>query len=73
MEFADVSSFNPFNSSLIQNSPVSLVAQTVKNLACNSGDWGLIPGSGRSPGEGKLPIPVFLPEEFHGQRRLDGL
>ena len=44
-----------------------------KESACNVGDWGLIPGSGRSPGEGKLPIPVFLPEEFHGQRRLDGL
>ena len=30
----------------------SLVAQLVKNLpACNAGDLGLIPGSGRSPGE----------------------
>ena len=27
------------------------VAQMVKNLLANSGDWGLIPGSGRSPGE----------------------
>ena len=24
----------------------------VKASACNAGDWGLIPGSGRSPGEG---------------------
>ena len=24
-----------------------------KESACNSGDWGLIPGLGRSPGEGK--------------------
>ena len=24
-----------------------------KESACNVGDWGLIPGSGRSPGEGK--------------------
>jgi len=24
----------------------------VKASACNVGDWGLIPGSGRSPGEG---------------------
>ena len=31
----------------------SLVAQLVKNLSFNEGDLGLIPGSGRSPGEGK--------------------
>ena len=30
----------------------SLVAQMVKNLACNAGDLGSIPGLGRSPGEG---------------------
>ena len=30
----------------------SLVAQS-KETACNAGDQGLIPGSGRSPGEGK--------------------
>ena len=30
----------------------SLVAQTVKRLAYNAGDLGLIPGSGRSSGEG---------------------
>ena len=30
----------------------SLVAQTVKNLSANAEDPGLIPGSGRSPGEG---------------------
>ena len=30
----------------------SLVAQRVKNLACNAGDLSLIPGSGRSPREG---------------------
>ena len=30
----------------------SLVAQTVKESACNAGDPGLIPGLGRSPGEG---------------------
>ena len=29
-----------------------LVAQTVKYSVCNTGDQGLIPGSGRSPGEG---------------------
>ena len=30
----------------------SLTAQTVKASACNAGDLGSIPGSGRSPGEG---------------------
>ena len=29
----------------------SLMAQWVKNLPANAGDMGLIPGSGRSPGE----------------------
>ena len=44
-----------------------------KESACSAGDPGLIPGSGRSPGEGnKLPTPVFLPGEFHGQRNLVG-
>ena len=31
---------------------VSLVAQSVKESACNTGDWGLIPGSQRSQEEG---------------------
>ena len=30
----------------------SLVAQTLKESACNAGDLGSIPGSGRSHGEG---------------------
>ena len=30
----------------------SLGAQTVKESTCNVGDLGLIPGSGRFPGEG---------------------
>ena len=30
----------------------SLVAQLVKKSTCNTGDPGLIPGSGRSSGEG---------------------
>jgi len=43
-----------------------------KESACNVGDLGLIPGSGRSPGEGNgYPPPVFLPGEFHGQRSLE--
>ena len=31
---------------------ISLVAQTLKVSACNAADSGLIPGLGRSPGEG---------------------
>ena len=31
----------------------SLVAQMVKNLPANAGDWDLTPGSGRSPGGGQ--------------------
>ena len=42
-----------------------------KDSACNAGDWRLIPGLGRSPGEGNWqPTPVFLPGEFPGQRSL---
>ena len=51
-----------------------------KESACNAGDLGLIPGSGRSPAKGNgthhfLPLkvlyyPVFLPEKSHGQRSL---
>ena len=44
----------------------------VKNPPANSGDTTpsvLIPGWGRSPGEGD---PVFLPGESHGQRSLVG-
>ena len=37
-----------------------------KESACNAGDLGLIPGLGRSLGEGKVPTPVFWPGEFHG-------
>ena len=92
------------------NKRVSLVAQLVRNLLAMQEI--LIPGSGRTPGEGigypfqyswtslvaqmvknlpamqeirfdtwvgKIPwrrewqpTPVFLPEEFHGQRNLAG-
>ena len=45
-----------------------------KELACDAGytgDMGLIPGLGRSPGGGKWqPTPVFLPENSCGQRSL---
>ena len=36
----------------LRNNGASLVAQMVKNLSACVGDPGLIPGSGRSPGEG---------------------
>ena len=40
-----------------------------KESACDAGGPGLIPGSGRAPGEGNgKPTPVFLPREVHGQR-----
>ena len=47
----------------------------VKNLpasAGESGDKSLIPESGRSPGVGWQPTPVFLLGKFHGQRNLVG-
>ena len=41
--------------------------------ACNAGDPGSIPESGRFPGEGNdYPTPVFLLGEFHGQKSLLG-
>ena len=40
-----------------------------KESACNVGDPGLIPGSGKE----RQPTPVFLLGEFHGQRSLVGL
>ena len=43
-----------------------------KASACNAGDLGLIPGSGRSPGQGNGNRPVLLPGKFHGQRSLVG-
>ena len=39
-----------------------------KESACNVGNPGSIPGSGRSPGEGN----VFSPGESHRQRSLAG-
>ena len=42
-----------------------------KASACNEGDPGSIPGSGRFPWRRKwLPFPVFLPGKYHGQRSL---
>ena len=44
-----------------------------KDSACDAGDPGSIPGSGRAPGEGNgKPTPVSLPGKSHGQRSLVG-
>ena len=37
-----------------------------KESSCNAGDLSSIPGLGRSPGEKRLPTPVFWPGESHG-------
>ena len=43
----------------------------VKNLPCNVGELCLIPGLGRSPGEGNgNPLQYSCLENSHGQRRL---
>ena len=48
-----------------------LVDSDGKESACNAGDLGSIPGSGKIPrGRARQPTPVFLPGEFHGQRSL---
>ena len=42
-----------------------------KESACNAGDPGLIPGWGRSPGEGNdKPLQYSCLEKSHGQRSL---
>ena len=42
-------------------------ASAGKESACNAGDLGLIPGSGRFPWRReRLPTPVFWPREFRG-------
>ena len=44
-----------------------------KASACNAGDPGLIPGSGRSPGEGNGdPLQYSCLEKSHGWRSLVG-
>ena len=45
----------------------------LKASAYNAGDLGLIPGSGRSPGEGNgNPLQSSSLEKFHEQRNLTG-
>ena len=43
-----------------------------KESACSTGDLGLSPGSGRSPGEGNGNHSSILPAEFQGQRSRTG-
>ena len=44
-----------------------------KESACNVGDLGLIPGLGRSPGEGHgNPLQYSCLENLHGERSLVG-
>ena len=44
-----------------------------KESACNAADSGLIPGLGRSPGEGNgYPVQCSCLENPHGQRSLAG-
>ena len=46
---------------------------TGKESACSAGDPGLIPGLGRSPGEGIwYPLHYSCVENLHGQRSLMG-
>ena len=53
---------------LIYPLPDSLVAQMVKESACNVGDQGSIPGSGRSPGEGNgTPLQYSCLEKSMGR------
>ena len=51
----------------------SLVAQTVKNLSAMDSRPGFGPWIGKIPWRREwLPIPGFLPGEFHGQGSLAG-
>ena len=45
-----------------------------KETACNVGDWGSVPGLGRSPREGKgYPLQYSCRENPHGQKQPGGL
>ena len=43
-----------------------------KESACNAGDLGSIPGSGRSPRRQGNPLQYSCLENSHGQRNLTG-
>ena len=44
----------------------------VRNPPANAGSVDLIPGSGRSPGEGNGNLGIFMPGKSYGQRSLVG-
>ena len=48
------------------------MTQVVKNLPAVEEIWGQYLGWGDPLEKGMATIPVFLPEEFHGQRSLLG-
>ena len=49
--------------------PNDLASKQFASKAEDTRDAGLIPGWGRYPGES---IPVFLPEKYHGPKKLVG-
>ena len=52
---------------------IAMYLSDQKESACNAGDPGSVPWSGRSPGGGNWqPTPVFLPGQYHGQRSQAG-
>ena len=53
-------------------SQAALVETNLPANAGDTGDAGLIPGSGKSPGGGRSSILVFLHGKYHEQRRLGG-
>ena len=56
-----------------QGFPGGSVAKNLRADEGNTGDTGLIPGSGRFPGGGHdYPTPVFWSGKSHGQRSLVG-
>ena len=63
-------------SEICQWNELPKVARVAKSLPASAGDTrdaGLIPGLGRSPGEGSgNPLQYFLPGKFHGQKSLVG-
>ena len=52
--------------------PGNSVVKNPSASAGATGDTGLIPEFGGSPGEGMATHSIFLPEESHGQKNLGG-
>ena len=58
---------------VLTNVPRSRSGSDGKESACNAGDSGSVPESGRSPWKRECPpTPVSSPGEHHGQRSLAG-